>query len=90
MILGITARTGGFVFVSFYSAKGRCVMAHKHGSGQYDGRQLWTCSACGKEVQKNDIICPHCRESLSLVAASSRKSSGAAQARKGFWKQIFF
>jgi predicted amidophosphoribosyltransferase len=65
-------------------------MAHKHVSGQYDGRQLGTCSACGKEVQKNDIICPHCRESLSLVAASLRKSSNAARTRKRFWQQIFF
>ncbi|MGH7454630.1 MAG: DUF898 family protein [bacterium] len=44
-------------------------MAHKRSMGQYDGRQLWTCSACGKEVRENDIICPHCREALSLVEA---------------------
>jgi hypothetical protein len=48
MIPEITATAGGFVFYPgflYYSAKGRCVMAHNYSMGQCDGWQLWTCSA---------------------------------------------
>jgi predicted amidophosphoribosyltransferase len=89
----ITAGADGLVFYPGFlydSAEGNYVMAHKHSNGQYDSRQLWTCSACGKEVKKNGIICSHCRESLSLAVASSRKSSEPARTIKRFWKQIFF
>jgi len=59
-------------------------MAHKNSFGFSDGRQFWTCSACGKEVQENDLICPNCRESLSLVEAPLTNEKGSASSFGGW------
>jgi hypothetical protein len=55
-------------------------------SDQESGRDLTF--VCAK--LRYDMIRPHCRESLSLVAAALQKSSKSARTRKRSWKQIFF